>query len=65
LFFFIHLPPPGTSFFGQRGNSSHCLPALLVNLFIVDIGDSVSINSLGSCFLAVIVSFEVYFVAEN
>jgi hypothetical protein len=27
----------------------------------VDIGDSVSIN----CFLTVVVSFEVYFIAEN
>lgn len=31
----------------------------------MDIGDSVSVNSLGLCFLAVVVSFEVYFVAEN
>jgi len=31
----------------------------------VDIGGSVSINSLGLYFLAVVVSFEVYFIAQN
>ena len=31
----------------------------------MDIGDGVSINSLRLCFLAVDVSFEVYFIAEN
>jgi hypothetical protein len=58
-------PPTGTPLFGQTGHSSHCLPAFLVDLFIVDIDDSVLINSLGLCFLAVVVSFEVYFIAEN
>ena len=31
----------------------------------MDIGDSISINSIGLCFFAVVVSFEVYFFAEN
>jgi hypothetical protein len=61
-------PPPnhtGTPLFGQTGHSSHCLPAFLVDLFIADICDGVSLNSLRLCFLAVVVSFEVYFIAEK
>jgi hypothetical protein len=49
----------------QTGGKAPCLAAFLVGLFILGIGDSVSINSLVLCFLAVVASFRVHFTAEN